>query len=439
MRALLTTFLLYAVCLPAPVLAEPAAAATPFIEDDYPRALAAAKAARVPLAVVLWARWCHSCRYMETVFVEPAVHATAARFRWAHLDIDAPANAAFVAKHGAIGIPAVLVVDPRDGSIVLARAGTATAGQLQRLLADGEASYAKRSGSAADQALAVADRAVGAGRHADAAKAYRQALAAAPPTWQSRGRASEALVMALSMAEAAEECATAAVAIVAVLPIDEPNRGQAAFLGLDCALAANKPGAKPTQQRTERLAVLEAAVAAALAQPQVLFDNRNFPFASLIAARTQAGDTAGADRMRDIAVATLEKVANGAAPGLRATAAAAFAFLASPTTCPRFLPTLIKLDAATTTDYVPPKVLASCLGHLGRVREALAANTRALARAPATSVVGLLRARARLEVTNKDVTAARASLRRAIDTARARGDAPAVKAIEVELAALPTS
>jgi tetratricopeptide (TPR) repeat protein len=412
----------------------------PFVENDYPRAVAEAKAARVPLAVVVWAPWCHACRYMETsVFTDRAMVAPAAQYRWAHLNADEPANAAFVARHDVFGFPALLVIDPRDESVVLARSGTATVDQVVRLLADGQAGYATRSNAPADRALAVADRAFGAQRFSEAAKAYKQALDLAPPAWSSRGRVLEALVQAHAEASEEEECATAAVAAIAALPANDANRGPIAFIGLFCAIADPK-GPKPAAWRKQRIAALEPALLAAVAQPHVLYDNR-MPALALIEARSQAGDAAGADASREAVLATLERIAVSAAPPpTRATAAAVFTFMASPATCTRFLPTLVKLDAETTSDYVPPLALARCLGMLGRHKEALAANTHALARTPPNRTqMTLLRARARLEVQLGDVAAARTSLQRATEIVGKLGTRyeSTAKEIAAELAKLP--
>jgi len=42
-----------------------------WIEDDYPAALACAKARKLPLVLDLWAPWCHTClSMMSTVFTD---------------------------------------------------------------------------------------------------------------------------------------------------------------------------------------------------------------------------------------------------------------------------------------------------------------------------------------------------------------------------------
>src|SRR5581483_11339209 len=66
-----------------------------FIEDDYPRALAEARARGVPLFVDTWATWCHTCLSMRAfVFGDARLTPVADRYVWLSLDTEREENAA---------------------------------------------------------------------------------------------------------------------------------------------------------------------------------------------------------------------------------------------------------------------------------------------------------------------------------------------------------
>src|SRR4051812_33041898 len=88
-----------------------------WIEDDYPKALAQARAAKLPLVVDTWAGWCHTCISMQSFFGDPSLQAMAPRFVWLEVDSDKPVNAAFYAKFPVAGLPTYLVIDPSDEAI----------------------------------------------------------------------------------------------------------------------------------------------------------------------------------------------------------------------------------------------------------------------------------------------------------------------------------
>ena len=82
---------------PSPAASATAMAAPPplevtsivFIEDDYARALAEARARHLPLFVDAGATWCHTCLSMKSyVFPDPALRALASRFVWLSIDTE---------------------------------------------------------------------------------------------------------------------------------------------------------------------------------------------------------------------------------------------------------------------------------------------------------------------------------------------------------------
>src|SRR5690606_13966068 len=61
----------------------PAEAGLPWIHDDYPAALARARAANQPLVIDMWAAWCHTCLAMKHgVLADPGLRPLADRFVW---------------------------------------------------------------------------------------------------------------------------------------------------------------------------------------------------------------------------------------------------------------------------------------------------------------------------------------------------------------------
>src|SRR5512138_3642809 len=134
----------------------------------------------------------------------------AGRFVWLDLDTEQPRNAAFVEKFPIDAWPTILVLDPEREEVLLRWAGTATAEQIERLALDGERALKAGRASRADAALARADRLLGERKHAEAAAAYREALAAGGPSWPRRERAAEALVQSLGFAGDPAACADAA-------------------------------------------------------------------------------------------------------------------------------------------------------------------------------------------------------------------------------------
>lgn len=125
----------------------PAPPALSFIEDDYPRALAEAKASGKPLFIDAWAPWCHTCLSMRAfTFRDAKVRAHAGDFTWASIDTEKPENAAWVASHPMHSWPTLYVVDPEGDHIVLEWANSATADELVALLAGARSSMHRPNG-----------------------------------------------------------------------------------------------------------------------------------------------------------------------------------------------------------------------------------------------------------------------------------------------------
>src|SRR5512138_1037160 len=169
-------------------------------------------------------------------YVLPAARLQKLAGRFVRLDIDTekPGNAPFVERFPIDAWPTLLAIDPATEQVILRWAGTATAEQIEKLALDAERAMRAGAASRADEALARADRLLGERHHAEAAAAYRDALAAGGKGWAGRERASEALVQALSFAGDAAACADAAREALRSLP-PGPRAARVAATGLGCA------------------------------------------------------------------------------------------------------------------------------------------------------------------------------------------------------------
>jgi tetratricopeptide (TPR) repeat protein len=351
------------------------------------------------------------------VFPDAALARQAGRFVWLSVDTERPENAAFLEKYPVEVWPSLLVVDPRDGGVVLRWAGAATVAQLLTLLDDAE--RALQGGAAgADALLARADRLYGEGAQAQAAAAYRDALGRAPQDWRRRGRAVESLLLSLWGSDAHEECVNVAQAELPRLE-QTPSRANAAYLGLTCALelpetdAARADAMKPLEAEVRR------AIALATSDPpglDVAADDVSGWYEALVSTREALGDDAGAKRTAADWARYLEGEAEKAkTPEQRAVFDAhrlgAYIALGEPE---RAVPMLQASEKALPHDYNPPARLAIAYKAMGRYDEALAAADRALARVYGPRKIRVLQTRADILLAKGDSGGARATLENAL-------------------------
>ncbi|HEY6843282.1 MAG TPA: thiol reductase thioredoxin, partial [Thermoanaerobaculia bacterium] len=143
------------------------------------------------------------------VFTDKALARYAGQFVWLAVDTENSINAGFLRKYPISVWPTLLVINPQKESIALRYAGGATVPQLEKLLSDAS----RGAKSKADVALERGDQLANEGKHAEAAKAYEEAIAAAPKSWSRLGRAAESLTFALLQSHQNEACAAKALAL----------------------------------------------------------------------------------------------------------------------------------------------------------------------------------------------------------------------------------
>ena len=167
------------------------------------------------------------------VFTDKALARHAGRFVWLELNTDLPQNAVFQEKYPVENWPTFFIIDPREEKALVRFAGSATVAQLEKLFEDGERAYrGEAQGAEAD--LARGDALYGAGKPAEAAQAFSQALAEAPHDWSRRGRTVESLLTAFWGAKQYDVCAQKASEELPRLS-RSPSLANATTMAIGCA------------------------------------------------------------------------------------------------------------------------------------------------------------------------------------------------------------
>jgi thiol-disulfide isomerase/thioredoxin len=200
-----------------PVVALAPSTPLPFVEDDYPGAVATARARKLPLFVDAWAPWCHTCRYLRaTVMSDPALAKYADQFVWLSIDTDKAVNAPFAEKFPQESRPTLFFIDPEEETPRLRWAGSLTLQSFEALLDEG--ARAVREPDRGGSALSEGDRLWTKGDGRAAADAYARTLRADTLSGPERGRQLESLVQVLERSAQEEACARAVIDEAARVP-----------------------------------------------------------------------------------------------------------------------------------------------------------------------------------------------------------------------------
>jgi len=345
------------------------------------------------------------------VFTDAALERQAGRFAWLSIDGENSGNAAFVDRLGVTGYPTFFILDGASGNVALRWYGSLTAAEFEHLLDDGERAVSARGGTPAETAMARADRLAAQNKAVDAAAAYTETLALAPPGWPARGRAVVSLLDALTKAGDLEKCAAVAGRETPGLERG-PSFAVAAASGLGCAAGAPETAA----WRAPAIAALEPLVVESLDLANVLGDDRSSAYQSLIELRQRRGDEAGAKAMAERWMAFLDASAAGAKSveerasldGHRVACALA---LGDPG---RAVPALEASQRDLPSDYNPPARLAVLYREMGRYDDSLAASKRALDMAYGARKLRIFDARADTYTKMGDAAGARRTLDEAL-------------------------
>ena len=105
-----------------------------WLRDDYPAALADARANRRPVFIDVWASWCHTCLSMKNyVMTDQRLKEEHDRFTWLELEFDNERNAAFFAKFPVNAVPTYFVLDA-NGRVRGRKIGACSLEQMRSFL-----------------------------------------------------------------------------------------------------------------------------------------------------------------------------------------------------------------------------------------------------------------------------------------------------------------
>lgn len=374
------------------------------------------------------------------VFTDKALARHAGRFVWLDLNTDLPKSAVFQEKYPVENWPTFFIIDPREEKALVRFAGSATVAQLEKLFEDGERAY-RGEARGAEAALARGDALYGAGKPAEAAEAFTQALAEAPADWSRRGRTLESLLVAWWGAKQYEVCARKAVEELQRLP-RSPSLANATSMAIGCA--ASMPPEHP--QRKELLSALDAKGREVMAPPPIDMpaDDRSGLYEAMVEGRGELGEEAG---MKALAAEWLSFLEGEAAKAPNPEARAVFdshrmsasIALEDPQ---RAVPALEQSEKDLPGDYNPPARLAVLYRMLGRLDDALAANDRALMKVQGARRLRVLSDRSAIQAARGEKAAAVKTLEEALAYAKGLSEAQVskrqVEALEKKLAELKT-
>jgi thioredoxin-like negative regulator of GroEL len=412
-----------------------------FVENDYARALADARARNIPLFVDAWAPWCHTCLSMRSyVFPDPSLSRYARRFVWLSLDTERKENAGIASRLGVAVLPTLYAIDPIADTPLAVWRGSLTASELAAFLDDAEiAATHFEQAESATVSLLRAEQSSAAGQHEDAIAAYRAALASGPSDWPRRARAIDGWVTELAESHQAAACVRVARTEA---PTMAAGSAVADVLRAAIACAAELPPEAPERALRKEVVELGERVAADASQP-ILADDRSDLYGYVVDGFRNLGDDADAKRVaRNWASMLQDEARRAPSPAARAVFDAhrllAYIAIGEPE---RAIAMLELSEHDFPEDYNPPARLAAAYLAMKRYDAALSAITRALSLAYGPRKLRLWSLEADLFEAKGDRPASKRSLREALDFANRvplTGSYPTLRdAIAQRLAAMP--